>query len=112
MHVIALRSALQSMRQLFCKVFVDFMTPYLHLLFCHTLEIVETHKSIGKYSQQGFEQSNSLHRSTEVRASNHGGGRGKRTVSEQLMNHYYLADKHNVFVKLKKASPSIHEENY
>ncbi len=84
-----LQKAIDKMSEDWKKLFVDRVTPYVHIVLLHTMQIVSRHGSIGLYSQQGFELSNRLHRAIENRASNHRGGRGNVTVTEQLINNFY-----------------------
>ncbi len=101
-----LEKSINEMKRIWADVHIDRMTPYTHILFFHTMDMVKEHKSIGKYSQQGFEKGNSLHRLIEQRASNHRGGRGDSPVVEQLVNHFYgryiLAQELGLTVEIKK----------
>ena len=51
-------------------------TPYLHIVLCHSADILQTHKSIGRYSQEGIEHKHKDTRHHYTRGTNHGGGRG------------------------------------
>lgn len=50
------------------------VTPYIHVVVCHSVTLLELHGSISKFSQQGFEATHSWHRKLFFSSTNHRGG--------------------------------------
>jgi len=67
------------------------MTPYVHILKHHTVQILKNHGSISKFSQQGFEACHRWHRILYGNSTNHDGCRLAFRVSsmEQILIKVY-----------------------
>ena len=53
------------------------VTPYIHIVVCHTISILEKHSSIGFFSQQGFESTHKWHKMIFYFSSSHDGKVGR-----------------------------------
>lgn len=54
-----------------------YWTPYLHIFCCHTIEILQKHRNLAKFSQQGFEAVHNLHKKMYFLGTSHDGGKQK-----------------------------------
>jgi len=52
------------------------VTPYVHIIHKHAVDIVTRHKSLYKFSQEGFEACHRWHRILYTSCTNHNGYRG------------------------------------
>ena len=83
---------LQNDLDQFIKKFVqiyDFknITPYLHIVVCHSVEMLKRFHSLSLYSQQGFEAAHKFQKMIWERATSRGGG-GYSSI-EQTMEYVY-----------------------
>ena len=81
-----LEEALAEFRSLYQTVYgTKCCTPYFHVITEHTIELLSEHKSIGKFSQQGFEAANRFHRQLYVSSTSHDGGAHPVSSSKQVL---------------------------
>ena len=83
---------LQKDLNTFIKKFLEIyefknITPYLHIVVCHSVEMLKKFNSLSLYSQQGFEAAHKLQKLIWERATSHGGGR--YSSIKQTMEHIY-----------------------
>ena len=70
---------LQKDLNTFIKKFLEIyefknITPYLHIVVCHSVQMLKKFNSLSLYSQQGFEAAHKLQKLIWERATSHGGG--------------------------------------
>lgn len=65
------------------------VTPYVHILCAHLVEVLTKHGSIGRYSQEGFEATHKFHRRIFQRASSHRGSRSNVSSILQIFQRIY-----------------------
>jgi hypothetical protein len=63
----ALQSLLDDFGQSYIDVFGDLITPYIHILVCHTVQLIRNHGPLGRYEQQGLENSINIHKGSLFR---------------------------------------------
>jgi len=65
------------------------VTPYVHMMVCHTKSILATHRSLSLFSQEGFESSHKYQKQIYYRSTCHDGKVSKAMVEvnsiEQLL---------------------------
>jgi hypothetical protein len=71
--------------------FGNLVTPYIHIVVCHTAELIRRHGTLGQYEQQGLENSINIHKASFFRSSSRGGGKNSTPVTTlmQVMNRFY-----------------------
>lgn len=67
----------------------DHITPYIHIVVCHTVQLLREHGALGLYGQQGLEHSQKVQTAIFHKNTNKGGGRGLVTVAQQIMRKLY-----------------------
>lgn len=72
------------------------LTPYLHIVVCHSVQMLKRFHSLSLYSQQGFEAAHKFQKMIWERATSRGGG-GYSSI-KQTMEYFYR----HFFMKLKK----------
>ncbi len=70
-------------------LFPNGVTPYVHIVCKHSIETIELHGSIGKWSQQGFEHTNRLHKQIFRTGTNHNGGLNAVKTPVQTMRNVF-----------------------
>lgn len=50
------------------------VTPYIHVVVCHSITLLDRHGSISKFSQQGFEATHAWHCKLYYSSTSHDGG--------------------------------------
>jgi len=79
------------------------VTPYIHIVVCHTMPWLRKYGSIGRYSQQGFEATHKWHKQIYYFSTNHNGkvSQSKILTSsiEQILSKIYRM--HLKFLLLK-----------
>ena len=65
----------------------------MHVVICHSVNLMKTHKSIGMFSQEGFEAAHRVHRMIYYRSTNRDAAVGINRVQtdslEQVLNKVY-----------------------
>jgi hypothetical protein len=75
----------------YVSCFGNLITPYIHIVVCHTAELIRNHGPLGQYEQQGLENSINIHKSSFFRSSSRGGGSNSTPVTTlmQIMHRFY-----------------------
>lgn len=69
-----LETRIKEWGELYLLRYCDFnVTPYIHMVVCHTVPLLSMHGSIGRYSQQGFEATHKLHKRIYFSSTSHNG---------------------------------------
>lgn len=61
------------------------VTPYLHIVICHSVMLLQRYGSISQFSQQGFEATHKWHRIVYYSSTNRDGGKGKTLESKSAL---------------------------
>jgi hypothetical protein len=87
----SLNGYLEDFGNSYLKCFGNSITPYIHILVCHTGTLIESHGSLEQYEQQGLENSINIHKASLFRASSKGGGRDSpvNQLSTQMLLRFY-----------------------
>jgi hypothetical protein len=71
----------------------DQVTPYIHIVICHSISWLEMHSSISQFSQQGFEATHKWHKHIYYFSTSHDGkvGRTRSATSsiQQILQKIY-----------------------
>lgn len=65
------------------------VTPYVHILCAHLVEVLKKYKSVGIYAQEGFEATHKFHRRIFQRCSSHRGSRSRISSILQIFQRIY-----------------------
>jgi hypothetical protein len=86
-----LEPLLDEFGESYIDLFGDLVTPYIHIVVCHTAQLIRKYGPLGRYEQQGLENSINIHKRSFFRASNRFGGKKTTPVSTlmQIFNRFY-----------------------
>ncbi len=91
-ELLALKAHLTDFWNCYCRRYTaTLVTPYIHILVAHLEEVLAEHKSVGRYSQEGFEATHKFHRRIFQRGSSHNGGLLRKPASLQILQRIYRA---------------------
>jgi len=69
------------------------VTPYIHVMVCHTTSILLAHGSLSLFSQEGFEHCHKWQKQIYYFATSHDGKVSSKRIAvnsiEQILNHVY-----------------------
>ena len=97
-EIASFKSAVEKFGKVFVERYTGLdVTPYIHILVKHAPYILEKHKTLGMFANQGFEGLNKYQRTIYITGTNHGGGKKKEplhhpAVKQMLLKNWRLLE--------------------
>ena len=74
---------------LYLELYEKKITPYMHIVICHSVSLMKKMGSLNFMSQQGFEACHKYHKLIYERCTSRGGGKHKMSSIEQTILFHY-----------------------